>query len=339
MAREKPPVVKLYEMKPGQTADVFALLAEKTRNQTRDGKPFFSLRFKDARRTVGVVVWADSPFFAACDEGWQAGTVYKVRGTFTEHERYGPQVEVRNIRPATDEDRAAGLNEADFFDRSRFDPAELFAELRRLAGDELRDAPLQALVVGMLDAHAEALKRLPASDRRFYPFPGGWLEHVLNVTRNCLWLADQYAARFPALTPPLNRDLVLAGSVLHEIGRVAELTPGSPGQPAEPTIPGRLLGHIQLGRDLIRDAAKAVPDLNPELVLLLDHVVTSHLSLPEWGSPRLPLIPEVLILHHADDLDAKFELYARHLSRDAADGPFTERDPVLGKPLLKRRGV
>ena len=110
-------------------------------------------------------------------------------------------------------------------------------------------------------------------------------------------------------------------------------------EPAEPTIPGRLLGHVQLGRDLIRDAAKGVPDLNPGLVLLLDHLVLVHLTLPEWGSPRLPMIPEALVLHHADDLDAKFEMYARHLTRDAADGPFTERDPVLGKALLKRRSV
>ena len=76
----------------------------------------------------------------------------------------------------------------------------------------------------------------------------------------------------------------------------------------------------------------------PLLELLL-HMVVSHLRLPEWGSPRLPLIPEVLIVHHADDLDAKFEMYARCLTRDAADGPFTDRDPVLGRPLLKGRTV
>jgi 3'-5' exoribonuclease len=74
-------------------------------------------------------------------------------------------------------------------------------------------------------------------------------------------------------------------------------------------------------------------------VQLLGHLLTAYLSLPEWGSPRLPLIPEVLILHHADDLDAKLEMYARCLRKDVAPGPFTERDPVLGKQLLKGRGV
>ena len=72
---------------------------------------------------------------------------------------------------------------------------------------------------------------------------------------------------------------------------------------------------------------------------LLEHVVLSHLTRPEWGSPRLPVVPEALILHHADDLDAKFEMFARQLTRDKADGPMTERDPILGKPLLKQRSI
>ena len=141
------------------------------------------------------------------------------------------------------------------------------------------------------------------------------------------------------MSPPLNRDLVVAGAALHDIGRAAELTPQLPGQPTDYTVAGRLFGHLSLGRDLIRAAATDLPELNPELLTLLEHLVHSHLSLPEWGSPRLPAIPEVLILHHADDLDAKLEMYVRCLTRDSGPGPFTDRDPVLGKPLLKHRTV
>jgi len=100
-----------------------------------------------------------------------------------------------------------------------------------------------------------------------------------------------------------------------------------------------LLGHLFLGRDLVRDAAREIPELNPELLLMLEHLIVTHLSLPEWGSPRLPAIPECLILHHADDLDAKMEMYVRCLTRDFALGPFTDRDPVLGKQLFKGRST
>ena len=336
---KKPLPTPLHQLTPGPPADFFALLADKQKGTTRDGKPYFALKFRDLRRTVSVMVWQDAKDFAAA-EGWAAGTFFKIRGTYAEHEKYGPQVELVQLREVKDADRADGFREADFYERSRFDSDAMFSELRSLAEKELRDAPLRALTVGLLDAHADALKKLPASDRRFYPFPGGWLEHVLNVARNCVLLADRYIAHYPDLTPPLNRDLIVAGAVLHDLGRAAELsTPDVPGQPAEPTVDGRLFGHILLGRDLIRDAAAKVPGLNPELMKLLEHVVVSHLTLPEWGSPRLPAIPEVLILHHADDLDAKLEMYARHLTRDTAAGPFTDPDPILKKPLLKTRGV
>src|SRR5262249_5577327 len=185
--------------------------------------------------------------------------------------------------------------------------------------------------------HAAALKRLPATQGKFYPFLGGLLEHTLSVTKSCIWLADRYAAHYTELRPPINRDLVVAGAILHDIGRVLEFAD----EPlvVQQTVPGRLFGHLFLGFSLIRAAAREQCDLIPELVILLEHLLITHLNLPEWGSPRLPLIPESLILHHADDLDAKLEMYARCLSRDRAAGPFTDRDPVLNRQLLKGRSV
>ena len=334
--KPKPGLARLGQLEPGQFADFFALLAERTKGATRDGKPFYTCRFRDAHRTATCMVWADSPLFPKCEAEWQAGKFYKVRATYSEHDRYGPQIDVHNIREVTDADRADGFEEADFLERSRFDSGEMFAELRGLAESSIADEPLRRLVLTLLDRHAEALKVLPATQRHYFPFPGGWLEHTLSVTRSCLMLAEKYRAHYPDLQPPLNRDLIAAGAVLHEIGRVAELEPT---QPSEATVPGRLFGHLFLGRDLVRDAAREQEDVNPELLQLLEHMLVSHLSLPEWGSPRLPLVPEVLILHHADDLDAKLEMFARCLRRDVSAGPFTERDPVLGRQLLKERSV
>jgi 3'-5' exoribonuclease len=337
---KKPPVVKLSELQPGQFADFFALLAEKTRRSTGEGKPFFTCRFRDLRRTVSSVpIWADSLHFEDCEANWKPGEYYKVRAVFSEHERYGPQIEIEQLRPVEDRDRVEGFSELDFVERPRFDPDQMFAELDALVVGEVKDPPLRSLVQTVLHANAAALKVLPGSARNYYPFAGGWLEHTLSVTRSCLLLADFYLTRYPDLAPPLNRDLVVAGVVLHDVGRVRELEAGPPGQPAKAGVAGELFGHLYLGYDLIRAAAKDVPDLNPELLELLLHVVITHLKTPEWGSPRLPAIPEVLIVHHADDLDAKFEMYTRCLTRDPTDGPFTEIDPVLKRPLLKGRTV
>jgi 3'-5' exoribonuclease len=138
----------------------------------------------------------------------------------------------------------------------------------------------------------------------------------------------------------LNTDVVLAGAILHEIGRAVELRP-SPEffDWTETTIEGRLAGHSILGRDLVRQAGALFPELHPHLLKLLEHVVLAHLALPEWGSPRLPAVPEVLIVHHADDLDAKMEMFQRCLRNDPSSRDFTERDPILGRQLWKSREV
>jgi 3'-5' exoribonuclease len=337
MSRAKPPVVRLSELTPGQSGDFFALLAERTRGATREGKPYYACRFRDRLRTVTLMVWADGPWFEACERDWREGTFYKLRADYGESERYGPQIDVHNIRPVSEDDRADGFDPAAFVEHSRHDVEAMWAELKGLAEAHVADEPLRRLVLTLLDRHAAAFKARPATVGKFYPFAGGLLEHTLSVTRLCLHLADKYAAHYTELKPPLNRDLIVAGAVLHDLGRVAELSDDVVAP--QPTVPGRLFGHLLLGRDLIRDAARELGDVNPELVRLLEHLVVAHLALPEWGSPRLPLIPECLILHHADDLDAKLEMYARCLSRDRNPGPFTSRDPVLNRPLLKGRSV
>lgn len=338
MSRPRPSVVRLSDLKAGERGTFFALLAERTRGLTQTQKPFYTCRFKDLRRTATYMVWVDGPHFQACDTEWQPGDFFKIRGVYTEHDRYGPQIDVEQIRHVQDRDAAEGFDPADFVERSRLDPGAMLADLRALVGAEIGDPPLRQLVSALIDRHADRLKQLPASEKRFYPFPGGWLEHTLAVARTCAWLADRFRERYPDLRPPLNRDVVVAGAVLHDLGRVAEFNTGTgPTDPPEPTIDGRLFGHLFLGRDLIRDAAREQGDVNPELLRLVEHLVITHLAHPEWGSPKLPLIPEALILHHADDLDAKMEMYARCLTRDSGPGPFTERDPLLGRQLLKGR--
>jgi 3'-5' exoribonuclease len=337
MSRSKPPLVRLCDLTQGQFADFFALLKERTRSETRDGKPFFACKFRDARRAASFMVWEDGGWFDECEHNWREGQFYKIRGYYGEHERYGPQIDIKIIREIVDADRADGFDPMDFVDSSRFDPEEMFPELKDLAQTQIADEPLRRLVLTLLDRYEQPLKRLPGTTRHFYPFAAGLLEHILSVTRNCLQLADNYLAHYSDSKPAFNRDLVVAGAILHDIGRVLEFGDGL--ESPEITVPGRLVGHLFLGRDLIRDTARELGDLNPELVQLLEHIVISHLNLPEWGSPRLPLVPESLIIHHADDLDAKLEMYLRCLTRDNEEGSFTARDPVLNRRLYKRRGV
>ncbi|WP_020473523.1 HD domain-containing protein [Zavarzinella formosa] len=333
-------ISQLSDLKSGEKATFFALLAEKTKNSTRDGKAYFICRFRDARRTATMMVWADSDFIKDCEEEWIAGGFYKIHGAYFEHEKYGPQIEIDKIRPVEKRDEQEGFDIGEYVKKSRFDSEEMFRELIELVRRHVATPALADLTVGLLETHSQAIKKLPATQRTYYPFQGGWLEHTLSVTRKALRLAHDYHENYPDSKPPINVELVVAGAALHELGRIGELAlPELPTDPVNQTTDGRFYGHLILGRDMLREAARNHPDLDPMLLKLLEHMLLTYLTLPEWGSPRLPLIPEVLILHHADDLDAKMEMYVRCLSGDAATGEFTDRDPVLGKQLFKGRTV
>ena len=336
MSRPKPPIVPLSALEPNQFADCFALLAERKVATTGAGKKYFICRFRDAGRTASYMVWTDGQFFEECEREWREGVCYKLRVHYSEHEKYGPQIELQAIREATDADQSDGYDPLQFVPKSRHDSDKMFAELRDLARIGIMDESLRNLVLLILDRNADRLRWLPGSHNKYYPFAGGWLEHTLSVAHTCLYLADKYRVHYPELVPPINRDLLLAGAMLHDIGRAAELDSVTC---FGPTPPSELIGHLFLGRDIVRDAAREVPDLRPELLQLLEHLIVTHLNLPAWGSPRMPMIPESLILHYADDLDAKMEMYVRCLTRDVAAGPFTDRDPILGRPLFKGRTV
>jgi 3'-5' exoribonuclease len=334
MSPAKPPLSRLSELPPGQRGDFFALLVDRVRGLTREGKPYYHCRFRDARRTVSFMAWSDDRWFEACEREWQPGQFFKLRAVYQVHERYGPQVEILNIRPINDADRADGFDEGQFVESSRHDLAHLLGELRTLATKHIQDEPLRNLVLGLLEEHAALLQRLPATRDRAYPYRGGWLEHTLAVARLAVDLAERYAQAWPDLRPALNRDLVTAGAILHDIGRVRELAdePVLPGL----TVPGRLFGHVLLGRDLVRDAARQRGDVNAELLMLLEHVLLAPLGPAVPGGPA---VPEALLVQHADELDLKMAAYVRALERDLGPGPFTERDPALGRQLLKGRSV
>src|SRR3954464_12618490 len=112
MAATRVNVVPLAALVPGQQADFFAVMLDRIRGMTREGRPYYHCRFGDARRTVSLMVWSDDRWYDQADAEWRAGQFYKLRAIFSEHERYGPQIELVNIRPVKDADRDDGFDPA-----------------------------------------------------------------------------------------------------------------------------------------------------------------------------------------------------------------------------------
>ena len=300
-------ILKLSQLEPGQTADCFALLEAKEQGKTRDGKPFYRVSFRDAVRSVTAMIWSDSGLFDECHTQWKVGEFYKLRSKYSETQ-YGPQIDVDRIRAVEEGDAEDGFNPSEFYRSSRFDVDEMFSELAHLATEHITDIPLRQLVVGLLEDHEHAIKRFPAASRNHHAYIGGYVEHVLSVTRTAVSLAEKYIDYYPHMQPPLSKSLVTAGAILHDIGKVIELNARPQG--ADYTAEGKLIGHILLGRDLVREKAAQIPEMDPEILLRLEHLIISHQNLPEWGSPVAPHTPEALLVYYADDIDAKFHMMA-----------------------------
>lgn len=332
MASKSYPIVALSEMEDGQEADLFALLVSKEELRTREGKPYFRVTFRDARREVAFPIWGDSVWAAECRASWSPGACYKLRAVFR-HTAYGPQLDIQKIRETCAADAADGFDPLMCLPQSRHDPRALFEELLALVEAEI-PGPLGRLTAGILQEHRAALLQLPAAVHHHHAYVGGFLEHALSVGQACAHLAGKYAALYPDLSPALDRGLTVAGGVLHDIGKVREIEQQSSGAAFTPA--GHLLGHLVLGRDVLREAAGTDSGVDPETLLRLEHIIVSHQA-PEWGSPKPPMTPEALIVHYAESLDARFQMMHQAL-RDSGEGLVTGTHHPLRQAVYRGAG-
>ncbi len=325
------PVVQLSAMQAGQEADLFALLSAKEPLTTREGKPYFRVAFRDGSREVSFPIWDNSPHAAECRDNWTPGVFYKLRAIYRETS-FGPQLDIRKIRETCAADQADGFDPAALLPQSRYEPEKMFADLLAVVAFQVTDQPLRKLVEAILQKYRKQLLTLPAARHNHHAFVGGWLEHTLSVTRTAVYLADKYIDYYPELTPPLDKSLAVVGAILHDIGKLRELEQRPEG--AVYTAEGALIGHMLSGRDIVREEAAHCP-LPGDMLLRLEHLVISHQRLPEWGAPKPPMTPEAMLVHYADDLDAKFHMLVNVLGNDTSPGPVTSKKNVLGQQLYK----
>lgn len=331
----EPAILILSELASGEEGDFFALLSDKQTLLTKDGKPYYKVAFRDAGRECSFPIWGDAPLADACRDDWQVGEFYKLRALYRET-NYGPQLDIRKIRAVEESDAADGFSPSMCKPSSAFDSEEMFADLIALAEEGIDEGPLRTLVIGLLEEHRDDLLNWPAAQRNHHAFVGGYLEHVRNVATHAYYLAKRYAEMYAGRTP-LRVDVAVAGAILHDIGKLRELRTTAAG--AEYTASGSLIGHILQGRDMLREAAavqaEAGEPLDDETLLRVEHVIVSHQRLPEWGSPKPPMTPEALLVHYADDCDAKYQMMLTVLDDDPATGAVTGRRNVLGQQVYR----
>jgi 3'-5' exoribonuclease len=286
----------------------------------KNGEPYLQLVLADRSGSIEAKLWDKVDEwrreFGEKDFVKYKGTVQSYNG--------GRQLILEKIRRVGPGDHNDGFNERDMIPCTPHDIDRMWERLGRLVEEQVSRASVRELVKRILDNHQQQFKSYPAGTEIHHNYWGGFLEHVLSVVESCLFFADKY--------PALDRDVLVAGAVLHDIGKMEEL--GNPESPTY-TTRGVLVGHIVLGRDILLREAGQIRDFPEETLLLLEHMILSHQGQLEWGSPKRPKIPEALILHYVDDLDAKLNRIFRVLDEDEGESSFTSYDRYLGRAFFK----
>lgn len=293
----------LTTFEEGRVFDGFFLVLTKQQRTTKTNKPYLNLILGDKTGQIEARVWelGDSRITKDFDRG----AIVKVRASCSRFEDR-LQLKVDQLRVAQPDE----VEKSDLLPATGYDVNDLWRQLANFI-ENMADPDLKRLLKTILaePGIATAYREAPAARQLHHAWLGGLLEHVVSLLR----LGERVAAHYPLL----DRDLLLTGVILHDIGKIRELSWDTG---FDYTIEGVLLGHIQMGVDLVEKAISNLPEFPDRLRTLVLHLILSHHGKLEFGSPKLPMIPEALVLNFIDDLDAKMQAVISEFDKSAREG-------------------
>ncbi|HXG08823.1 MAG TPA: OB-fold nucleic acid binding domain-containing protein [Gemmataceae bacterium] len=293
----------VQNLSDGETVEEIFLVSDKQLRANRNGNLYIQMDLRDRTGVINARLWnAGEPLFRSFDVGdfvLVKGKVQLFQGAL--------QIILSHIERV----EAEKVERADFLPHTDQDINKLLERLRSTLL-KLGNPHLRALAECFLmdDELVRGLCQVPAGIRNHHAYLGGLLEHIATLM--------EAAERLLPLYPALDRDLLLMGIFLHDIGKVREL---SFGRTFSYTDEGQLIGHLVIGVEMLNEKAARVPDLTgepfpAELLLRLKHMIVSHHGAYEFGSPKLPMTPEAIALHYLDNFDAKVHSFARDIRED-----------------------
>lgn len=308
------------ELEPNQLILGVFLVQHKEIRQKKTGEPYLSLTLADRTGDLDAKMWDNVPEVM---DTFDRDCFLKVKGMVQLFQNK-PQLTVYRLQRLAESE----IDIADFLPASRRNRDEMFAELKGWIA-AMSNPHLKALLETIFadEAVALAYRTAPAAKSIHHGWIGGLIEHVLSVCQ----LAKVTAAHYP----DVDFDLLLTGVILHDIGKIHELTYArSLGYSTQ----GQLIGHISIGVRMVGDALRALPGFPPLLRDLVEHMILSHHGSLEFGSPKVPMFLEAMLLHQIDNLDSKMEAMRAHIAKDRqATGVWTGYNPALERIVLKKQ--
>jgi 3'-5' exoribonuclease len=313
-----PTLPPVRELRSDAHGWAFYLCVAKELRTSRQGE-FLSLTLQDATGRVTARVFDD----VENQKGeFEAGEFVKAQGRTNVYNGRLQLVVDRIRRVHADQDRPSGFREEDLVMSAPRPIDDMWADLQGIVAG-VTDPHVRALLQHLTSTNEAQLRVWPAAQLVHHAYRGGFLEHILQIARVGTLLADAYQA---------NRDVVVAGAILHDIGKLQELRYETA---TSYSREGNLIGHIALGLVMVREAAARIPGFPDALRAEVEHIVVSHHGSLEFGSPVQPMTIEAFILSAVDDLDATLNQIRQAIAEDSAEGEFTAYHHRLGRVLFK----
>ncbi len=292
----------INDIKENDHVESFFLVKEKSSGFTKTGSAYLKLKLTDRSGDIEGRVWTSAESFAGSFEKDDFVRVTGKAVSFQEH----LQLNITHIERINEEE----ILFSDFFPVTEKDTEEMFQALLEV-GQRVKNPHLRRLLQLFWEdeSFVKLFKTAPASKWLHHNYLGGLLEHTLSLARLVLKNVHHYNG--------LNLDLLLAGSILHDIGKVDEL---SYRRSFDYSDEGRLLGHIILGLERVEDKIHQLPEFPKELSMLLRHLLLSHHGQYIWGSPKRPMTLEAVMLHFLDDMDAKITGVQQFIRKEVPEG-------------------
>ncbi len=326
MAGTDTAILRLSDLVEGQEGEFFAALVKRDVSTDKNGNPYYKCLFRDKWTSRVAMIWSNDPLRPMASD-WPLYSGFRIRAK-AENSKFGPQIKIFECREVVPEDSADGYDFFDLVESSKYPPGSCYSRILGFIDKHIQKPLLARLVREILDEHSELFQKMPAAQSLHHGFTGGLVEHIWSVTRVSIQLVNHYAEYYDTLNPPIDRDVVIAAAILHDIGKLRELAY----HPVEAkyTKHGTLIGHIVLGRDMIRDKAREIGNFPEETLLLLEHAILSHHGRMEFGAPKEPSTIEALIVNFADEIDAKINAVAAERMRSTTEGDFTGKIYAVG---------
>lgn len=293
------------------------VVASKQVKTKKNGELYLALTLADRSGQLQANMWDN---VADTVNGFEQDDFVKAKGKIQKYNGRW-QLTIHKLRKLGDSE----VDYADYLPKTTKDIDELWRKLGEFVAS-FENPWLKRLVQDFMadEAIATAYKNAPAAKTLHHAFVGGLLDHVVSLFTVCDLVARNY--------PQVNRDLVLTGAFLHDIGKIHEL---SYQRSITYTTEGQLLGHMIIELEMLHQKLAGIPGFPPELKILIEHLIISHHGQYEFGSPKLPMFPEALMLHYLDDLDSKMESMRAQFEREGElESAWTSYNPSLARPLL-----